>query len=224
MMKFIKKIIEFAYYLMGLALVQVALICVSIYLFMVLLPNYIGCILPDKMCMIGTDKFYEVLVILATLMPSLLVAYGYKIWRGQKAKELLATKAQEIYFELDRVVMVLDEHKELMKSSPETITRNSSAYIDVKKACDDISKSLLLFKELLTEEKSPHSINVKRFYTRITHFEDIARELQKLSSYGGKLDTAIDEFAMMQEIILLTNLNQDIDILKDNLIKIILHK
>ncbi len=191
---------------------------------MVLLPNLIGCIFPKKMCMTGSSKVNDVLAVSATLMPSLLVIYGYKIWRGQKAKELLAEKAQKIYFELDEIVSVLDKHKDQIKSSPETITRESVIYIDVKKACDDISKSILLFKDLLSKEQSRYSSNFNTFYIQITLFEFNARSVREMSSFGGKLAPEMKEYIKNNEVTLIQMLPEEIVNIKDNLIEIILHK
>lgn len=223
-MGFIKKCVS---YLAGSMLIQVALIFASIYLLMVFLPNYVGCILPEKMCMTRQndgDDVNDVLAITAALMPSLLVIYGYKIWRSQKAKELLAAKAQDIYFGLDEIIKVLNKYSEQIESSPETITRDCVIYIDVKKACDDISESILLFRDLLTEEHSPYSSNLDSFYKQITIFEFNAKSIKKISSIGGKLSLEVSEYIKIKEIVFILSLPQAINVIKENLIKIILHK
>lgn len=224
-MGFIKKCVS---YLAGSMLIQVVLIFVSIYLLMVVLPNYIGCILPEKMCMSRTDDgddVNDVLAITAALIPSLLVVYGYKIWRSQKAKELLATKAQDIYFELDKLDVVLSNHKELIETTPEQITRESVVYAEVKAECNDLVKKMKLFKDLLEDENSLHYLNFEGFYNRLNMFDRNLKASNDIKPFvNSSLIKAIDYHNGVVEAVNISSLPKLMKDIKSHLVKVILHK
>lgn len=223
-MGFIKKCVS---YLAGSMLIQVVLIFVTVYLLMVISPNYIGCALPEKMCMTGSGKVNDVLSISAALMPSLLIVYGYKIWRSQKAKELLAVEAKDIYFELDKIIAALDALDDQIKSNPGTTTTNSKQYIEFKKVSKEVLKELTLFKGLLSEENSPYSEDFNNFYNELSSFDSGLEWINMWRIASGDrnpLVAAFEHYEEIKEKLEIQNMHDEIKNIKLKLAQIILHK
>ncbi|RZG63569.1 hypothetical protein EXE25_19145 [Acinetobacter bouvetii] len=167
----------------------------------------------------------DVLSVSAALIPSLLVVYGYKIWRSQKAKEILATKAQDIYFELDKLDVVLSNHKELIETTPELITRESVVYAEVKAECNDLVKKLKLFKDLLEYEKSPHYLDFKCFYNKLNMFDRNLKVSDNIKPFvNNSLIKAINYNNEVREALNISSLPQLIEDIKLDLVEVILHK
>lgn len=226
-MEVVRKIWRCICLIIGFMPIQIIIIFISIYLCMAIFPNYLGCLLPEKMCMVGTNKINDILVVTATVMPSLLVIYGYKIWRGQKAKELLAVEAKDIYFELDKIIAALDVLDDQIKSNPRTTTTNSKQYIEFKRVSKEVLKELTLFKELLSEENSPYSEDFNNFYNELSSFDDGLEWINMWRIASGDrnpLVAAFEHYEEIKEKLKIQNMHDEIKNIKLKLAKIILHK
>lgn len=187
-----------------------------------LLPKTIGCVLPDYMCMSGSEKLSDVLSISAALIPIILVAEAYKMWRKQKSAELLAIDARGIYTQLKQLLEKIKKIKLRIENNPSTTSTKSDDYLEFVELYKKLNDDLDLFKLLLWEENSTHLMKFNDFYSYFSKYLGI---LQKIDIYRiNTSENKIMHSKNMIEKIEIDKFIADVEHSFNLFAKIILHK
>lgn len=180
------------------------------------------------LCVVDCGIIKDILIaLIGAGIPSFVAWRIFKNWRGQKAKEVLALKAQEVYFELNKIIVALDNFDKQIEVNPGTTTTQSKAYIELKESNKGVMQELTLLKDLLEEENSPYSKDFKDSYNEFNSFDNRLEWINMWRIRTGDTNPLVARFEHFQKIrdsLKIQDTYTEIKNIKSKLAKIILHK
>jgi hypothetical protein len=182
------------------------------------------------LCVWDWSIIKDILVALISAgIPSLVAWVIFKGWRSQKVKELLAIRAKEVYFELDKLIIALKHMDTQINENPGTTTTNCKSYIELKETYKEILSDLTLFKDLLKEENSSHSKKFDAFYDTLVSFDEDLKwvNLWRIVKPNKKIHPLVvgqEHSKYIKEKLGIQHMRDAVKNIKLELTKIILHK
>ncbi|MGY0202237.1 hypothetical protein ACW7EJ_00800 [Acinetobacter soli] len=155
--EFLKK--KIFYYIMGTPVV--------LYLLLSVIPNLIGCRVPENYCLTGSDQLVDVLTISAYVIPIILVIGAYNAWRMQKGAEVVAHEAKSYLIKLSELQSLQgDIFKSIIESNGLDI--NKTAVKDFKEIQDQLANSVVFLGFAINSEQFSHDSST--FYAQTINF------------------------------------------------------
>lgn len=182
----------------------------------------------DYVCILGLEVHKDIVV--ATIsagVPSLVAWCISKKWREQKQTEILSVKAEQIYFEVDKILSALVILEKQIDSNPGTTTTNSPAYIEFKSVCKEANAKISLFKDLINDVKPSYLGDFNHFFGELGSFEEQLKWVNLWRIGSGDRNPLVATFEHskeMREKLKIQNMHDEIKNIKSKLAKVILHK
>lgn len=189
-----------------------------LYVFLTVIPNKWGCLLPVKYCLIGSNKFVDILTISAYLIPIFLLLGAYQLWRKQKCSEIIANEAKEIFMNMQEIEKLRTLLQSYIYDGFQGRVGEIEEFIKLKHLVVETRLKSGVLTILLKEENG-------KYVNEVGTFGDMIWEFGSILKRNEFIDLATDHRASnVRDDIMNVWFNRECEILANILPKIILHK
>lgn len=205
----------------------IGLACFFVYFFLTVIPNYLGCLTPENLCVTGVNKASDVVAITVSLVSLVFVLGAYESWRKQKSSEILAKHAEKIHVQLKDISENANDLLKKIEVGTVNDFTSTNEYLKFIFMHSKVNDELKILSSLLVEEQSSHAKLFKSFHDE---YELITQKLGWIDIYK---DLPFNDKSVLQTLIFQQNLvtptninefNSNLDVGLALLVKIILHK